>query len=301
MVRFMTNWTAGKVLAWAVEDFKSKGIEPPRLEAELLLCHVLKVSRLSLYTGYDRPMEESELSAYRQAVIRRRVGEPSAYIIGEKEFWSLPFKVTPSVLIPRPDTETLVESALSRMGPSGRALDLCTGTGCAAAALASERPEWTVDATDISKDALAVADENMRRLNLSERVRLFEGDLFSPVKDSSYDIITANPPYVEDREIETLQVEVQREPRLALEGGADGLDIVRRIIEQAPGFLNPGASLLIEIDPRQVETLLSDVGPRFFDAPGEVVSDLSHVPRVVIFSKNDKPSESGTLHEPKGD
>ena len=294
MVPCMSEWTAGKVLTWATDDFKGRGIESPRLDAELLLGHVLKVGRLSLYTGFDRPLEASELAAYKQVIVRRRAGEPLAYITGEKEFWSLSFKVTPSVLIPRPDTETLVSSALARMGTSGRALDLCTGSGCVAAALASERPDWTVDATDLSSEALAVATENIERLGLVDRVRLLEGDLFAPVQGARFDIIVTNPPYVPDGEIDTLQPEVQREPRSALAGGADGLDLVRRIIAAAPDFLNPGASILLEVDPRQMKPLLAEVGPVFFQLPGEVVPDLSHTDRVLIFTQNGGDAESGS-------
>lgn len=291
MVRCMTDWTAGKVLSWAVEDFKARGFESARLEAELLLAHVLGVSRLSLYTGYDRPLEGTELSAYKQAIVRRRGGEPLAYITGVKEFWSLSFEVTKDVLIPRPDTETLVEAALSRLGAEGRVLDLCTGTGCVAAALASERPGLSIDAVDISQSALAVAARNIERLGLMERVRLFAGDLFEPVLGQTYDLITANPPYVIDGEIAALQPEVRREPKLALEGGSDGLDVVRRILTDAPRFLKVDASILIEIDPRQVKTLVDEVGPRFFNAIGEVISDLSHTPRVVVFKKTSQDDE----------
>ena len=281
-------------MTWATEDFKGRGIESPRLDAELLLGHVLKAGRLSLYTGFDRPLEAPELAAYKQAIVRRRAGEPLAYITGEKEFWSLSFKVTPAVLIPRPDTETLVSSALERMGETGRALDLCTGSGCIAAALASEKPEWTVDATDLSPEALAVATENIEQLGLSDRVRLSLGDLFAPVTGARYDIIVSNPPYVPDGEIDTLQKEVQKEPRSALAGGADGLDLVRKIIAAAPDFLNPGASILIEVDPRQMIPLLTEVGPDFFELPGEVVSDLSHTERVVIFTQKGGDAESGS-------
>jgi release factor glutamine methyltransferase len=246
---------------------------------------VLKVSRLSLYTGFDQPLEDAELGAFKQVIIRRRNGEPLAYITGEKEFWSLSFEVNPHVLIPRPDTETLVEAALKRMGKEGRALDLCTGTGCIAAALAHEKQEWTVDAVELSKEAALTATRNIERLNLQDRVRILLGDLFSQVEGESYDLISANPPYVRDGDIAGLQVEVKKEPRSALAGGPDGLDIIRRIVEQAPGFLKPGASLLIEIDPGQADVLLSDIGPRFFETPGEVVLDLSHTPRVAIFKQ----------------
>jgi len=231
----------------------------------------------------DRPLEPTELAAYRTAIARRRRCEPVARIVGEKEFWSLAFEVTPDVLVPRPDTETLVDAAL-HIGPGERLLDLCTGTGCAAIAIASERPELVVDAVDVSPAAAAVARRNALRHGLEGRLTVHEGDLFSPLPDGArYSMITANPPYVPDAEIDALAAEVRCEPRLALAGGADGLDLVRRILDGAPRFLRPGGSVLLEIDPRQAAIVSLKLGPAMLGAGGEIVRDLAGRERVVVF------------------
>jgi len=159
------TWTVRRVLEWATADFRGRELDSPRLDAELLLTSALKCTRLDLYTGMDRPLEPGELVAYREAIARRRRREPVAHIVGEKEFWSLAFEVTPDVLVPRPDTETLVDSAL-HIGPGERLLDLCTGTGCAAIAIASERLELVVDAVDGSPAEVAVARRNALRHGL---------------------------------------------------------------------------------------------------------------------------------------
>ncbi len=287
----MKNWTLGSVLSWATEDFQKRGMERPRLEAEVMLAHVLGLKRLDLYLSYDKPLDAVELAKYKEAIIRRRSGAPASYITGVREFWSLTMRVDERVLIPRPETELLVEAALHRAPSGGRLLDLCTGSGCVAAALASERSDLTIDATDISEDALLVARENLDALGLASRVTLAAGDLFSPVVDGNrYHVITANPPYVRTEEIEALTEEVRNEPVRALDGGEDGLDVVRRIIEQAPRFLEPEGWLLLEVDPRQVAHLSDDVGPRFFDSPAVVLRDLGGQDRVVGW----KMGEGGT-------
>ena len=281
----MTRWTAGKVLAWAQDDFKKRGMPSPRFEAEVLLAEILKIKRLDIYTGFDRPLESFELEKYRNAIIRRRQGEPTAYITGRKEFWSLEFEVTPSVLIPRPDTETLVEAALKRLDDHGAALDLCTGTGCVAIAIASERPALTIDAVELSPDAAAVARRNILRHDMTARIRLLEGDLFGPVPTgTTYSVITANPPYVKAGEIPALAAEVRREPPLALDGGADGLDVVRRIMAEAAPFLVPGGWLLMEVDPRQTAEIVNTIAGDAFGTR-EIIPDLAGLNRVVALKK----------------
>lgn len=284
----MKRWTLGSVLTWATEDFQKRGMERPRLEAEVMLAHVLGLKRLELYLSYDKPLDAAELAKYKEAIIRRRSGAPSSYITGTREFWSLRFFVDERVLIPRPETERLVEAALDRMPSGGRMLDLCTGSGCVAAAVASERPDLIVDATDISEEALEVARENIDLLGLASRVTLAAGDLFAPVgAENRYHVITANAPYVRAGEIPGLTPEVRSEPALALDGGADGLDVVRRIIEQAPPFLEANGWLLLEVDPRQVALLTDDIGPRFFDSGAVVLQDLGGRDRVVGWKKGD--------------
>ncbi len=280
----MVSWTTGKVLTWAASDFKEREIDSPRLEAELLLATVLECSRIHLYTGFDRPLVQDELAAYREMIKRRRNGEPSAYLTGSKEFWSLEFEVDSRVLVPRPETETLVEAALQRLPETGRILDLCTGSGCVAISLASERQNWIVDAVDISKDACVVARRNAERHNLSDRVRIMEGDLFESIPSSRrYAAIVANPPYVQDDAIAGLAPEVQNEPHLALAGGSDGLDVIRCIIEACSTFLEPRGWLLVEIDPRQADELLNHLGPSVFKNKGEVISDLAGHARIIAW------------------
>jgi len=280
-----TIWTAGKVLGWAAKDFRERGVPTPRLEAELLLAHVLGCRRLDLYTEHDRPLDTDELTAYREAIARRRRGEPAAYVTGAREFWSLELEIDEHVLVPRPETEILVQACLERLAGDA-ALDLGTGSGCVAVALASERDDLRVDAVDVSPAACEVARRNAERHGLADRITVLEGNLFDPVPDGSrYAAIVTNPPYVIGAEIDTLSAEVRREPRLALDGGADGLEVIRRILDRAPEFLEPGGWLLTELDPRQAATVARELGPAALGVEGEIIGDLTGRDRVVAFSK----------------
>lgn len=244
------TWTIGRVARWATDDFRARGLDSPRLEAEVLLAHALGVPRINLFLELERPLEPSELARYRALITRRRAREPVAYLIGEREFYGRPFRVDASVLIPRPDTETLVEVALSRTAPRslyGRALDVCTGSGCVAITIARERPTWRVSATELSPAALAVARDNAHRLG-AHTLALLEGDLYAPVAGQRFELVTANPPYIPDREIDELDADVRDfEPRLALSGGADGHDLNRRVIGEAARVLAPRGVLAVEI------------------------------------------------------
>jgi len=283
------TWTINSVLTWATEDFARRGMDKPRLEAEVLLAHVLDCSRLTLYTDFSRPLIDDELAKYREAIVRRRSGEPTAYITGRKEFWSLDFFVNEHVLVPRPETEHLVEAALDRAPRNGRFLDLATGTGCVAIALAHEIKDIEVDATDISEEACHLAKRNALFHSVSDRLHVFLGDLFAPLPEGScYDAITANPPYVPNSEIAALPSAVQYEPRLALAGGPDGLDIVRRIIKEAPLYLRPSGWLFVEIDPRQAKVVAGQLGPLSFEAPGDIIRDLAGGERIVAFRASPK-------------
>ncbi|MDD5307748.1 MAG: peptide chain release factor N(5)-glutamine methyltransferase [Deltaproteobacteria bacterium] len=274
-------WTVAEVLDFAAADFSKRGMERPRLEAELLLAALLGVPRIALYTGFDKPLAAEELAAFRASIELRRAGEPSAYITGTREFWSLGFAVDRSVLVPRPDTETLVQAALDRLA-GGPVLDLCTGSGCVAVALAHSKPDLVVDATDLSTDACRVAEANAARHGVSSRVRVRQGDLFEAVPPGvRYAVIVSNPPYVPDAEIDGLSPEVRCEPRMALAGGADGLDLVRRIVADAPSHLVPGGLLLLEIDPRQAADVAGALGADGFETPGEIVRDLAGRDRIV--------------------
>lgn len=258
-------WTIRKVLGWTAPHFENKGVDAPRLTAEVLLAHVLTVDRVRLYVELDRPLEKAELATFRDLIARRLSGEPTQYLTGKREFYNRPFKVDARVLIPRPETELLVQAALHALPKDTptRALDLCTGSGCVALSLAAERPLAQVTATDISPDALQVARENADALQLMDRVQLLEGDLFAPLDvapstgEGPYDVVVSNPPYIATEELATLQREVQREPRRALDGGSNGLVLVERIIQGAQAFLKPGGLLALEIGETQGAAVLA--------------------------------------------
>ena len=251
------------VLRWTTARFERHGLASARLDAELLAAHAFGMSRIELYAHFDRPLAAAELATYRDLVSRRLAGEPVAYLLGHKEFWSLDLLVDPRVLIPRPDSETLVEEALDRLAGSGAGLriaDVGTGSGALALALAKERPEAQVFATDISPDALAVARANAERLRLA--VSFLQGDLNQPL-GGRFDLIVANLPYIPSADIDGLAADVLREPRLALDGGADGLALVRRLVAGAPDLLQPGGCLALEVGAGQasgVEELLREAG-----------------------------------------
>ena len=244
-------WSIRRVLAWAADDLKRRGNEGGRLDVELLLGRVLKVDRIGLIMQSERPLLAAELAAFRALFKRRRLGEPVAYLLGEREFYGISLRVDARVLIPRPDSERLVEVALERTRARsmlGTALDLCTGSGCVAIAFARQRPTWNVTASDISPDALTLATENAHRTGAIRNLRLVQGSLFAAVSGQRFDLITANPPYIATAELETLPVDVRDfEPRLALDGGPDGLDLVRQIAAQAPSQLAAGGVLALEI------------------------------------------------------
>ncbi|NVJ08299.1 peptide chain release factor N(5)-glutamine methyltransferase [Myxococcus sp. AM001] len=252
-------WTIRKVLTWTTQHFEKRQVDAPRLTAEILLSYVLELSRVRLYVDLDRPLSKEELGAYRALIERRMAGEPTQYLTGVREFYNRPFKVDARVLIPRPETELLVEAAL-RMLPRdapGRALDVCTGSGCIAISLAAERPQATVIATDLSPDACALARENAQALGVADRVTVLQGDLFAPVPAGErFQVVVSNPPYIASEEIAGLSAEVRREPKLALDGGPDGLVAVRRVVTGARQWLEPGGLLAMEIGEDQGPAVL---------------------------------------------
>ncbi len=242
-------WTIGSLVRWAAEDFRARGIQSPRLDAELLVAHALGIERLQVIVDSARELADGELATLRSLVKRRRAHEPVAYLRGEREFYGLVFRVDKRVLVPRPDTEILVEVALRRsahVSMSLRLLDVCTGSGCVAVAIARERPTACVFATDLSADALAVARGNAMRLG-SHGITFVQGDLFASI-ERRFDVVTANPPYIPTDEISSLDADVRAyEPRLALDGGVDGLRIAARIIADAPTMLVSGGCLALEV------------------------------------------------------
>ena len=272
------------MLGWMAQDFAALGVSSPRLDAELLLSHALGCDRVRLYMDMQRPLAADELAAVRALVVRRRKREPVAYILGRREFYRRSFELSKDVLVPRPETEVLVDRALEALpAGAGPALDLCTGSGVIAISLALERPELQVDATDLSPAALAVARKNAELLGASERVRFYEGELFSAVPaGQQYALIAANPPYVADGDWSGLAPEITgHEPRMALTAGVDGLDVLRRLSVQVADYLLPGGAALFELGLGQagaVRELLAQ------DARlGEIVAhkDLAGIERIV--------------------
>ncbi len=262
------SWTISRVLGWATEDFKKKGLRSPRLEAEILLGAILDVDRVRLIVDAQRPLSPEELASFKRFIQRRRSGEPSAYILGKREFFGREFFVSRSVLIPRPDTEILVEEALERTAHrdlSGRALDLCTGTGCVAISFALSRRTWQITGSDISQDALVVARRNAEKLGAVWGVRFVPGDLFGAVGETErFELITANPPYIRRDELDELDIDVKDfEPRSALDGGESGLDFYPRLLQGARKHLVPGGVLCVEVGAGQAEEV-----SRLFDEFG---------------------------------
>lgn len=277
-------WSVKRVLGWAADDLKRRGNDSARLDVELLLSRVLKLDRIGLIMHSERPLAPAELAAFRELFKRRRAGEPVAYLLGEREFYGIQLRVDARVLIPRPDSERLVEVALERTRARsmlGAALDLCTGSGCVAIAFARARPTWSVTASDISTDALAVARDNAHRTGAIRNLRLVEGSLFTPVGGRRFDLVTANPPYIPSGDIPGLPVDVRGfEPHLALDGGQDGLLLVRKIASEARQYLTPGGLLALEIGADQghaAQAILAEHGFREL----ELAQDLGGRDRVV--------------------
>jgi release factor glutamine methyltransferase len=265
------TWTIQKLLNWVTEYLATKGIESPRLSAELLLSHVLGLKRIELYTQFNKAVAAEQLGILRDLVKRAGLYEPVAYLTGKTEFYSLELDITSGCMIPRPETELLVQRAIeflrTRSGVQ-YVCDLCTGSGCIAVAIAKNFPDARITATDISAAALAVAARNVEKHRLTEQVRLLCGDLFEPIirqlDVSQFDLIVCNPPYVSTAEYENLDKNIKDyEPASALLAGEDGMDVYRRIIEKVNEFLKPGAALMLEIGYAQgpaVRAMLEQTG-----------------------------------------
>lgn len=278
-------WTVLDLLKWTASYFAGKGIENGRLDAELLLAEILQLNRIGLYLNFDRPVNSDELAAFRVLIERRARREPIAYILGRCEFWSLTFKVGPEVLIPRGDTETLVEAALKVLPQGGTLLDIGVGSGAIALAIAHERPDAQVEGIDLSPAALAIAIENAQRLGLVDKVTLRQGNLFALDSSSQYDVIVSNPPYIAVGEEATLMPEVRDfEPHLALFAGDDGLDCYRALIPAAKAVLKSSGTLLVEVGAGQAAA----VAELFAVAGYAEIStnrDLAGIERVVAGKK----------------
>jgi release factor glutamine methyltransferase len=287
-------WTIHDLLKVTSEYLKQKDIEAPRLSAEVLLAHLLSLTRIQLYLYYDRPLNEDEVSGYRGLIKRRLNREPLQYITGTQEFWSLEFSVDPSVLVPRPESELLIEKSLSLFDKGlvphtddPRILDLCTGSGALAVALAKEIQVGFFWASDISQEAIGVACSNASRHGVANRIQFLIGDLLQPVKDQGlvFDLIMSNPPYIRSAALKTLSREVGCEPRLALDGGEDGMFYIRKILSEGPRSLYPGGWLLMEMDQEQTSEALRLMEETGQYASWERVKDYSRRYRVVMGRK----------------
>lgn len=251
-----TVWTILKILQWTQQYFQSKGMENPRLDAEVLLCAVLDKSRIQLYTNFDEPLEEQELKQYRGYVARRAAREPVAYILGHKGFLQYDFKVTKDTLIPRPETELLVEQLVSLNRDRGpvRILDLGCGSGAIIDSLLAELPEARGMGVDISPGAAAVTRENAQSLGVGDRLETVVSDLYEKVpREEKFQVLVSNPPYIPEGDLAGLQAEVHREPRRALDGGRDGLDFYRRILRDLWSYLDQEGMAAFEIGQGQGE------------------------------------------------
>ena len=279
-------WTPLTVLNWTTERFAKAGSDSPRLDAQVLLAHALGCSKVELYTAFNKPLSPEELAKFRALIERRLAGEPVAYLVGEREFWSLPLHVDARVLIPRADSELVVEvvAALLADTPSPAIVDVGTGSGAIAIALAVQLPAAHVLAIDCSADALEVAAMNVERHGVTSRVTLRQGDLLAPAGTSKFHAIVSNAPYIPTDAIETLSREVLREPRRALDGGVDGLDYIRKIVEAAPLNCQAGAVVALEHGFDQAAAVTALFAANDAYARPHTHKDLAGHPRVTVAS-----------------
>jgi len=285
----MQTWTIKALLEWITPYLGDKGVDAPRLCAEMLICHVLKKQRIDLYTQFDCIVPQAQLAQLRALIKRAGEHEPVAYLVGKTEFYSIELDIGPACLIPRPETELLVQHAIeslrTRTGEQ-RVLDLCTGSACIAVALAKNCDHAHVIASDVSESALGIAQQNVQKHELNGRVELRQGDLFEPVTGEVFDMIVSNPPYVSDSEYEKLEQNVKAyEPRLALHAGPEGLDLYERMLRQIEGFLKPEGILLLEIGYTQGPIIRDMMKQQGLPDNVQIVKDFQGHDRVVIAKK----------------
>lgn len=291
-------WVVKDLIKAASDFLETAHIDSPRLTAEVLLAHQLGTTRVGLYMDFDQPIRPADVAGFRSLIRRRLNREPLQYITGIKEFWSLDFIVDPRVLIPRPETELLVEVAIEKsrsFREKGVApvwvLELGTGSGAIAVSLAQALPGARIIATDVFGGALEIARLNASRHDVSERIELLQGDLWAPLKrrDVGFHVVVSNPPYVRAADLEGLPPEVRdHEPRAALDGGETGMDCIERIIREAPDYLHPGGWLLVEMAPDQTERALALVSETKGFLEATRLKDFARRFRVVIARRKDK-------------
>ncbi len=284
------KWTVGKVLNWTSEYFKSKRLDSPTLSAQVLLAKVLSCSRIDLYLRFNEELSQAHRELLKEYIRRAVAGEPIAYIVGYKEFFSIPIKVNCSVLIPRPETELLVQLVIEDVkahftdNNTVAILDVGTGSGCIAIAIAKNLSNTEIIATDISSDALKIAEENIKMYNLTERIKLIRGNLFENLPSVTFDFIVSNPPYVTEEDYRNLPKSIREyEPTEALLAGKDGLDIIRQLIVGAKDYLKPEGKLIFEMGYNQADIvgeLLKQTGYGKIDFK----YDFNNLIRVVVAS-----------------
>lgn len=283
-------WRVVDLLDWTVGYFQQHGIPNPRLDAEVLLGHLLEKSRLQLYLHFEMPVFQEHLTPFRELIKKRIAHTPVSYLTNRKEFMSLDFYVDERVLIPRPETEQLVETILTaETRDCQRLLELGTGSGVIATSLAVQHPEWEIVATDISESALAVARQNAETHACAARIKFVAGDLFEPIEaihangSAQFDWIVCNPPYIKNTERDTLRPDVRDyEPEIALFGGEDGLDVIRRLIAEAPKYLAPSGKLILEIGATQADTVRVLLETESAYETYELFKDYAEKERVVL-------------------
>jgi len=277
----------GAALIDAYARLANAGVGTPRLDAELLLAHACGWTRARLLAALREPVPSSAVGVFAAAIDRRLAREPLAYIVGRQEFWSLDFEVTPAVLIPRPETELLVECGLSWLASTSRLriADVGTGSGCIAIALAREMKSASVWATDLSTEALAVARRNAQRLGVADRICFGAGDLLAPIADGApFDLICSNPPYVASADAHSLEPELLHEPGFALFAGDDGLAVIRRLLVESPAYLALDGALVMEIGFGQAAAVRGLAQAAGF-ARVDVRGDYAGIPRVAVASR----------------
>jgi len=281
-----TEWTVRRVLDWTIGYLKEHGSDSPRLEAEVLLAHACGWPRIQLYTHFEDSLSPDVRATMRELVKRRGAHEPVAYLVGYREFFSLRFEVGPGVFIPRPETETLVLESLEILKSSGepgpRVLDLCCGSGAIGISIAVNAPAAQLTSIDRNDAPVAVTARNAEKHNVAGRLTVLQGDLFQPLPaGATFHVIACNPPYVTTAEIERLAADVKSyEPHAALDGGPDGLDVLRRIVHEAPSRLTPGGWILFELSPEQGDAAQEILRAAHF-AEVSAVKDLAGAVRVV--------------------
>jgi len=284
-------WQTLELIRVTAEYLQTKSVDAPRLCAEKLLAHVLGCDRIDLYTGFDKPVGDDKLGAFRELVRRRAAREPIQHLIGKTEFWSVDIRCDARALVPRPETELLVEAALDLLceTETPKIADIGTGTGCIAIAIALELPKATIVASDCSAEALELAGENIRAHELSSRISLLAGDLVAPFLENgmkgAFDLVVSNPPYVTSAEMSALQPEVRdHDPAMALCGGEHGLDLIRRLLHETPPVLRADGSIILEIGDGQ-----SEAARRLMDGTAwmvtKVLPDHAGVERIIVGKK----------------